>query len=149
MRKHLRIRRRLVVLGVTAVIGAAAASLAAGAFDSGGTPSIFTLEINGVTVQSASYQIDGTTVPPKRAPTQSYTVRITAPVSNDTTLLQDFRAGQVPGDVVITLFDVQAQEVVRYDFANAAAVSYQETGDRTSGTFEQDLVFTSSSLTVS
>jgi hypothetical protein len=59
------------------------------------------------------------------------------------------QAGQIPGDVVITLFDAAAEKVVGYDFANATDVSYQETGDRATGIFRQDLVFTSSSLTVS
>jgi hypothetical protein len=146
------------VLGLAAVVAAAAAAAALGAIkpiNPPPTPSTFSLQINGVSVPSASYQIDGTTIPPKGpkgsgTPTQSYTVRITAPVSNNTTLLQDFQAGQIAGDVVITLYDNQLQKVVGYDFgANTADVSYQQTGDRTSGTFQQNLVFTSSSLTVS
>lgn len=158
MRKRLAGRRRLVVFGLAAVVAAAAAAAAIAAIkpiNPGPTPSIFNLQINGVTVPSASYQIDGATIPPKGprgagTPTQSYTVRITAPVSDNKTLLQDFQAGQIAGDVVITLLDAQAERVVGYDFgANAADVSYQQTGDRTTGTFQQTLVFTSSSLTVS
>ena len=139
----------MVVLGVAVAMTAVAASAALGAFDSGPTPSIYVLQINGVTVQSASYQIDGATVPAKglAAPTQRYTVRITAPVSTDATLLQDFQAGKIPGEVVIRLFDVEGVPVVGYTFANAADVSYQQTGDNSSRTFQQTLVFTSSSLT--
>jgi len=152
LRKHLSGRRRLLVFGIAVLAAAAAVTTASGAFDSGPTPSLFTLQVNGVSVPAASYQIDGTTIPPKGGkgtPTESYTVRITAPVSSDTTLLQAFQAGHVPGDVVIALYDTEAKSVVGYDFANAADVSYQSTGDRAAGTFQQDLVFTSSSLTVS
>jgi len=151
LRKHLGAHHRLVILGVAMGAAATVAAAALAAFDFGGSPSIFSLQINEVTIQAASFTIDGTSIPPKGpkgTATQDYTVQITAPVTNDTTLLQAFQDGQLPGDAVITLFDSQAQKVVGYDFANASDVSYHETGDRATGSFQQDLVFTSSSLTV-
>ncbi len=147
MRKTLGARRRLVVLGLAVAVAAAMATGAWAPINFGNPPSTFRLEINGVAVQATSYSIDGTSVKGPRNK-QDYTVRITAPVTGDTTLLQAFQDGQVPGDVVITLYDAEANEVAAYDFANATAVSYQQTGDRTASTFQQDLVFTSSSLTL-
>ena len=154
MRRYLRGRRRLVAFGVVVAAAAALATgaVAGGVFGGSDPASIFALQINGVAVHAASYQIDGAVIPAKGAKgtaTQQYTVRITAPVTDDPALLQAFQAGQIPGDVVITVLDTEGRELRRYDFANAADVSYEDTGDRSTGTFQQHLVLTSNSLTTS
>ncbi len=151
MSKYLGTRRRLVIFGLAVALAAAAATSAwAAAFSGGGSPPArFTVQFNGTVVQATSYSIDGTSIPPrgpKGATTQGYKVVIDAPVL-DNALVTAFQNGQI-ADVKVTLYDVEAEQLTTYDFANATVGSYQQTGSE-SGPFQQELVLTSSSLTVS
>lgn len=153
MRKYLGTRRRLVIFGLAVALAAAAATSAwAAGFNGGSPPARFAIQFNGTDVQAASYTIDGTsTTSAKGATTRGYKVVIDAPVL-DNTLATAFQNGKI-ADVKITLYDVAAEQLSTYDFANATVDSYQQTGSEPdgspSGSFQQELVLTSSSLTVS
>lgn len=149
MLKHLGARRRLVMFGLVVVVAAAATTAAWAAGVVGGTdpPARFFVELNGVTVPATSYSINGTTSTIKGVAHQSYKVVIDAPVTDDTALVQAFQTGQSVS-VQIELFDAAAVPLTRYSFSNATVASYQQTGTQ-AGSFEQELVLTSSSLTVS
>lgn len=151
MRKHLGTRRRRLVVSGLVVIAAAVAATSAWAALGGApvVPARFVVAFNGATVQASAYSVDGKSVPTKGgAATQAYKVVLDAPVTSDTSLVQAFKSGQV-AHVQIALYDATGVPVTTYDFSNATVSSYHQTGDATTGSFEQELVLTSASLTVS
>ena len=150
MRKHLGTRRRLVIVGLAVAVAAAAGTSAWAALGDPPTPAHFFVQFNGTTVQASAYSIEGTSIPTKGgATTQAYKVVIDAPVTNDTSLVQAFKSGHV-AQVQIALFDAEAKPVNTYDFSNATVASYHQTGSNATGSsYEQELVLTSTSLTVS
>jgi hypothetical protein len=151
LRKHLGTRRRLVIFGLAVAVAAAAGTSAWAALgDTPTVPSRIFVQFNGTTVPASAYSIDGTSSPAKGgATTQAYKVVIDAPVTNDTSLVQAFKSGRV-ADVQIALFDFEGIPVTRYDFSNATVASYHQTGSNATGSsYEQELVLTSTSLTVS
>lgn len=152
MRAKIAARRRLLICVLAVAVAAAAATgaWAAGVGDTPVVPSRFLVQFNGVSVQATSYSIDGISLPSRTGtPSQSYRVVIHAPVTNDPALVQAFKSGQI-ADVRIELFDITGVPVAGYDFAQAKVASYEQTGSQaTGGSFDQQLVFTSNSLTVS
>ena len=66
--------------------------------------------------------------------------------------MQAFQNGQTFASLRISLFDFEGQSLKTYEWKQAIVVGYRQRGDDTthsSDSFDQDLVFKSSSLTVS
>lgn len=151
MRKHLGTRRgRLVILGPVVVAAAVAATSAwAAVVEPPTVPARAVVSLNGTTVQASAYSIDGTNIPTKGGvPTQAYKVVLDASVTSDASLVQALKSGQL-AHVQIALYDATAVPVTTFDFSNATVISYHQAGSNATGSFEQELVLTSTSLTVS
>ena len=149
MRKRLRSRRLHVAAGLAVIAAALAVSGTWAALGGGTAASTFFVTVDGETVMNVkSYAVDGAVGAGKKAP-REYTIRLTLVLTDDAAPVQAFQNGQTFGSLKIRLFTASGEAVKTYEWANATVVGYGQKGDAASHTLDQDLVLTSTSLTVS
>lgn len=149
MRKRLRSRRLHVVAGAAVIAAALAVSGTWAALGGGTAPSTFAVEVDGEGVTTAkSYVVDGSLSGDKKAP-KEYTIRLTLRLTDNAGPVQAFQNGQTFGSLKITLYNAALEALKVYEWANATVIGYRQTGNAATNTLDQDLVFKSTSLTVS
>jgi hypothetical protein len=140
-------RRFQVVFGVV-VLAAALAASATWAFGGGTAAATFAIELDGDPITTAkSYVVDGASLD-KKSP-KEYTIRVTLSLTDNAAPAQAFQNGQTFDSLKITLYTPALEALKVYEWANATVLGYRQTGDAATNTMDQDLVFGSTSLTVS
>ena len=149
MRKRLGTRRFRLVFGLAVVVAALAGPPTWAALGGGTPATTFSVELDGDNVTTAkSYVVDGAIAGDKKS-TREYTIRLTLVLTDNPAPVQAFQNGQTFSSLKITLYNQSLEALRVYQWANATVVGYRQTSNAATNTSEQDLVFRSTSLTVS
>jgi hypothetical protein len=142
-------RRRIQFAAVLAAIVAALAVSGTWAALGGGEPAThFVVELNGSdSVFAKAVVVDGAVAPGKKG-TKEYAIRITLPLTDNAAPVQAFQSGTTYASLKIIYFNNAFEELKRYEFANATVVGYRQAAVASTNSADQDLILTSTSLTV-
>jgi len=136
-----RFRVAVVLVGAVAIVALVSGAYAA---TRGPTVKTFSVVLDGTPVSTATgYTLDGARVSVDQ---EEYTLRISLQLNADAAPAQAFMDGHVYPTAVVNLLDAGLSVLKTYTLTEAKVVSYRQSGDAKTGSFDQQLVLTSDSL---
>lgn len=150
----MRFKNRRFRVAAALVAGVAVLAFVSGAWAviSGGTaPTTFVIHLDGELIATAKgYELNGANVTVDRKDSyKEYTLRINLALKDNSEPARAFQTGQTFTSAKVDLVTASIALLKTYELVNATVVAYRQSGDAATGTFNQELVLTSRTLTIS